>query len=155
MACRPPCSDSCFLNKKNQEEVMDLACKTRDLIHRLQCSSTRAKGNSTSTCQSAGEVSPQAMGEVVEDLESASRQLLKDLKYHLTLHELHNLRISKGRAQSRDSGVVSWTPDSVPIQEEVADGDFELAASSEPRLLNTHEGPEDLRAADDIVEDNA
>ncbi|XP_076447314.1 uncharacterized protein LOC143284505 [Babylonia areolata] len=129
MAAGPQCSldESCVFTKRNQDEITNFTCQARHLIHRLQCASTRAKGDNNAPCRV--EVSPQAMIDVTDDLEAAIRQLKDELKDHVVIHELSGLRLNKGRAQ-RDSGVVSWTPESgIPIQEEVGEGVVEVSSS--------------------------
>ena len=91
ITCSP--EDGCFLTSTNREEILNLNCKVLQLHHRLQCCSTRAKGDSSAGF-GEGEVTPQEMSSVLEALGNSTRKLLDEFKQHLPAQEV---RVDRGR----------------------------------------------------------
>ena len=90
--CGP--EDQCFITSANREDILKLNCRVLQLSHKLQCCSARAKGDGNITCVGTGEVTPDQMRSVIEELENSTRKLRDEFQKHLA--DIH-LRGHKGR----------------------------------------------------------
>ena len=91
--CGP--EDQCFITNSNREEILELNCRVLQLNHKLQCCSARAKGDGNTTCLGTGEVTPDQMRFVIEELENSIRKLRDEFSKHLA--DIQHLRGRRGR----------------------------------------------------------
>ena len=101
--CGP--EDQCFITNANREEILELNCRVLQLHHKLQCCSARVKGDDNTTCVGTGEVTPDQLRSVIEELENSTRKLRDEFQKHLADIRLRGHKGRGMQATLRAQGV--------------------------------------------------